>query len=149
MSTNGYTQFSLGKFNNKLNKIILNNYYLYIIGKNENFENSSEIEKNKVSMILKSLNILANSEIDFALTEERRRNLEIQYWSIKEIVNSSFNVYIKFLTKELLQEKLIKTYDYFKDFNEKNLIEFMSYYIKSIKNSLKDLSEKKVLLSGN
>ncbi len=149
MSTNGYTQFSLGKFNNKLNKIILNNYYLYIIGKNENFENSSEIEKNKVSMILKSLNILANSEIDFALTEERRRNLEIQYWSIKEIVNSSFNVYIKFLTKELLQEKLIKTYDYFKDFNEKNIIEFMSYYIKSIKNSLKDLSEKKVLLSGN
>lgn len=149
MSTNGYTQFSLGKFNNKLNKIILNNYYLYIIGKNENFENSSEIEKNKVSMILKSLNILTNSEIDLALTEERRRNLEIQYWSIKEIVNSSFNVYIKFLTKELLQEKLIKTYDYFKDFNEKNIIEFMSYYIKSIKNSLKDLSEKKVLLSGN
>lgn len=149
MSTDGYTQFSLGKFNNKLNKIILNNYYLYIIGKKENFENSSEIEKNKVSMILKSLNILTNSEIDLALTEERRKNLEIQYWSIKEIVNSSFNVYIKFLTKELLQEKLIKTYDYFKDFNEKNIIEFMSYYIKSIKNSLKDLSEKKILLSGN
>lgn len=137
------TQCSVGKDsidNTTLHNIT--NYYNYIIGKSENFENSTDVEKNVISMQLKSLEIDVAEGIDNMLTEERRTEFILIYWAIKEILSSSHKVYLKYLTRDLLFDKFLKSCEY-KNKNETK--EFLDYFIKTLKIELQRIAESKVM----
>lgn len=137
------SQFSLVKFSlelEKLNKTKLNLYYLYIVGKNSNFEEENktfeQIEKEKKAVIcaLKGLELFDDRP---GLTEEKRLDLMYQYWAIKEISEGQYKAYIKYLTREIFLEKYFKTEQRMSKDNEQ---EFLSYFIKSLINAIKKIN---------
>lgn len=137
------SQFSLVKFSlelEKLNKTKLNLYYLYIVGKNSNFEEENktfeQIEKEKKAVIcaLKGLELFDDRP---GLTEEKRLDLMYQYWAIKEISEGQYKAYIKYLTREIFLEKYLKTEQRMSKDNEQ---EFLSYFIKSLINAIKKIN---------
>jgi len=147
------TEVSLGKVN-KLNYTKLKLYYLYIIGKIEDFEEDEESyksseersnEKLVVERVLRRLEILGNPDMDILLTEETRRKFVYQYWAIREICKSSYRVFLKNLTRDMFLNKFEKTSEYI---DIKHVTEFIGYFIKSVENELKDIEEAKVLKIG-
>ncbi len=133
------TQCSVGKCsidNTTLHNITL--YYYYLIGKCENFENSTEYEKNIVITQLKNLNIYGDISFDNLITEEKRTEYILLYWAVKEILFSSHKVYIKYLTKDLLLDKFYKTCNYKNKNDTKN---FLDYFIKTLKKEIQRISE--------
>lgn len=137
------TQCSVGKCsvdNTTLHNIT--NYYKYIIGKSKNFENSTDIEKNAVLIELKSLEIDITEAIDNNLTEEKRTDFILMYWAVKEIFFSSHKVYLKYLTRELLFDKFLKTCSYK---NKNDTKDFLDYFIKTLKNEIQRMAESKVI----
>lgn len=135
------TQFSLGKVN-KLNYTKLNLYYLFIIGKVENFEEISQIEKQANINILKKLEIFIDDpKTDDVITKDERRKLIYQYWAIKEINDSGDKVFIKNLTREIFLNKFLKTCEYV---NLNNETDFLNYFIKALKNKMEEIEEKRI-----
>lgn len=138
-------QCSVGKCsvdNTTLHNITLE-YYYYLQGKNQNFENLTEQDKNNMISSLKHLDIFVDN--DSTLTEERRIDCAFQYWAIKEILSSSHKVYFKFLSRELFFEKYFKTCSYK---NKNDTKDFLDYFIKTLKNELQKVSESKVIKSA-
>lgn len=117
-------------------------YYYYLIGKSENFENSTDVEKNTVLLRLKALEIDVTEAIDTNLTEEKREDFILMYWAIKEIIFSSHRAYLNYLTRALLFDKFLKTCNYKSKNDTKN---FLDYFIKTLKNELQRISESKVM----
>lgn len=135
------TQFSLGKVN-KLNYTKLNIYYLYIIGKVENFEEVSPTERIAIIHILKDLDIfIKDPKTDDVIPENERRKLVYQYWAIKEIIESGDKVFIKNLTRDIFLNKFLKTCEHVDLQNE---TEFLNYFIKTLKNEIKEIEEKRI-----
>ncbi len=135
------TQFSLGKVN-KLNYTKLNIYYLFIIGKVENFEEISQTERQVNINILKKLDIFIDDpKTDDVITDDERRKLVYQYWAIKEINDSGDKVFIKNLTREIFLNKFLKTCEYV-DLN--NETDFLNYFIKALKNKIEEIEEKRI-----
>lgn len=138
------TQCSVSKcsvYNTTLHNITL--YYYYLIGKKEKFENSTENEKKVVINALKDLDIfIDNPQILNQLEEDKKIDFMLQYWSIKELILSSHKVYFKYLTREIFFEKFFKCCDYK---NKHDTKDFLDYFIKTLKNELKELAEKKVI----
>ncbi len=138
-------QCSVGKCS--VDNITLHNttldYYYYLLGKNQNFENSNETEKAIVVMTLKGLDIyIDNLELDNNFSEEKRIDYVFQYWAIKEILSSSHKVYFKYLTREMFMEKYFKTCSYKK---KEDVKDFLDYFIKTLKNELEKIAENKML----
>lgn len=139
------SQFSLVKVSiEKLNKTKLKLYYLYIIGKNSNFEEENktfeqiENEKRIVIYALKGLELFNDRvDADDILTDEKRLDLMYQYWAIKEICGGQYKTYIKYLTREIFLEKFFKTEQHISKDNEQ---EFLSYFIKSLINAIKKIN---------
>lgn len=139
-------QSSLGKCSNTLDNITLDNYYYFMVGKIEKFENLTEMDKFQISHFLKILGIwVEDPKMDNMITESMRENFKLQYWCIKEIAFSSHKVYLKFLTKEMFMEKFFKTCSYK---NKDEPESFLNYFIKTVKNELEKISEKQVLKNG-
>lgn len=142
------SQFSLVKVRlEKLNKTKLNLYYLYIIGKNSNFEDENktfrQIENEKISAIhkLKEMGIFVEDPIhDDKLPENIRQDYMYQYWAIKELDVGEYKGYIKYLTREIFFEKYLKTEQRISKDDE---VEFLSYFIKSLINAIKEINIKK------
>lgn len=137
-------QCSVGKcsvYNTTLHNITL--YYYYLIGKNENFENSTPEQKDIVVRTLKDMDIyIENSETDNRISEEKRLDYMLQYWAIKEMIFSSYKVYLKYLSRELFFEKYFKTCSYK---TKEDTKEFLDYFIKTLKKELQRISESKVI----
>ena len=122
---------------------ITQQYYYFLIGKREFFENSTENEKILVIKALKELDIfMDNFQVFENLDSDKQLDFMLQYWSIKELVLSSSKVYFKYLTREIFLEKYLKCCDYK---NKHDTKDFLDYFIKTLKNELKELAEKKVI----
>lgn len=138
-------QCSVGKCsvdNITLHNITLD-YYYYVLGKNENFENSNDMDKKIIVMYLKGLDIYINDlKFDNSFSEETRRDYAFKYWAVKELLSSSHKVYIRYLTKDLLDEKYLKTCSYK---NKNDAKDFLDYFIKTLKNELERIAENKML----
>lgn len=144
------SQFSLVKVSlelEKLNKTKLELYYFYVLGKIPKFtqENKSfdEIENEKKSVInvLKKLELFDDRfDFDSNLTNEKRLDYVYQYWAIKELCCGEYKSYVKYLTRELFLEKYLKTELHMSKDNE---TEFLSYFIKSLINAIKEINIKK------
>lgn len=138
-------QCSVGKCsvnNTTLHNITLD-YYYYILGKNENFENSNDMDKKIVVMYLKGLDMYINDlNFDNSLSEETRIDYAFKYWAVKELLSSSHKIYIKYLTKDLLDEKYLKTCNYK---SKEETKDFLDYFIKTLKNELVKIAENKML----
>ncbi len=142
------SQFSLVKVRlEKLNKTKLNLYYLYIIGKNLFFEEENktfeQIENEKISAIhtLKKMGIFVKDPAhDEKLPEKAREDYIYQYWAIKELDAGEYKSYINYLTREIFLEKYLKAEQRMSKDDE---VEFLSYFIKSLINAIKEIHIKK------
>lgn len=120
----------------KLNKTKLNNLFIYIISgqENQNDENISEADRNVIIHYLETLELYfpSISALKY-VSDEKRLEYEIQYWTIKEIYFSPYKVYLNTMTRVKFLLKFLQTQKYITIDNEDKLTDFISYFIKTLR----------------
>ena len=77
---------------------------------------------------------------DEKLPEKAREDYIYQYWAIKELDAGEYKSYINYLTREIFLEKYLKAEQRMSKDDE---VEFLSYFIKSLINAIKEIHIKK------
>lgn len=123
----------------KLNKTKLNNLFIYMINGQKNDENISEDDRTAIIIHLKRLELyFTDIETLNYIPSERILEYELQYWTIKELYFSPYKVYLNALTRDKFLLKFLQTQKYIKIDNESKLTDFISYFIKSLREELKN-----------
>lgn len=128
----------LGKVNIYITIQYITLFYKYINGEKQNFEDSSEAERKIVTRYLKQLDIYVDKKFDEYITENRRTDYILLYWSIKELASCSSKMYLDNLSSTFLWEKFFKCCEK-KDKNDTK--DFLDYFIKTLKKELQRISE--------
>ena len=127
------------KNNILLNYTKLNILFNYLIYKEQKFEKLKEDEREGIINILKKLELYTPSTD--CIPEEKILELKLQYWAITELYLSPYKVYINKLNRVnfLFRFLKVKKYiDYKNISNDEELKHFMGYFIKSIREELKE-----------
>lgn len=123
----------------KLNKTKLNNLFIYMINGQKNDENISEMNRQAIIIHLKRLELyFTDIETLNYIPSERILEYELQYWTIKELYFSPYKVYLNALTRDKFLLKFLQTQKYIKIDNESKLTDFINYFIKSLREELKN-----------
>lgn len=118
----------------KLNKTKLNNLFIYMITGQKNSESFPEIDREAIITTLKRLEIyIQNMEQLQYLPENRILEYKLQYWTIKEIHFSPYKVYLNTITRDKFLLKFLQTQKYITINNEEKINDFISYFIKSLR----------------
>ena len=80
------------KLNTKLNYTKLNLLFLYLINKENQFENISLADKQNIQTILKRLDLYIENYS--CIPDEKLTELKIQYWTIAQLYCSPYRIYI-------------------------------------------------------
>lgn len=120
----------------KLNYTTLNLLFLYLINKKEKFENISLADKNNIQTILRKLDLYIE---DYShIPEEKLIELKIQYWTITQLYCSPYRIYIDNLNIKNFNFRFLKTKEYCDYKDEKDLSKFVGYFIKSLREEIKN-----------
>lgn len=123
----------------KLNKTKLNNLFIYMINGQKNEENISEDDRTAIIRHLKRLELyFTNIETLNIISKEKLLEYELQYWTIKELHFSPYKIYLNELTRDKFLLKFLQTQKYIKIDNESKLTDFISYFIKSLREELEN-----------
>lgn len=114
------------------NKTKLNLLFNYIV-KGEKFEELQEADKNNITDIIEKMELTVKPEYLESIPLQILNKTKIKYWVIKELYMSSYKVYLNKITKEMLENKFLKTEKYI---DARKIDDFISYYIKSLQNEL-------------
>lgn len=118
----------------KLNKTKLSNLFIYIISGQKNDEALSDIDRDAIITCLKRLDLYFPSiESLYYLTDEKLLEYQLQYWTIKEIFLSPYKIYLNTITRPKFLLKYLQTQKYIKIDNEDKITEFISYFIKILR----------------
>lgn len=119
-----------------INKIKLNYLYLYITEKAKNFEGLNEMDKISIQTTLKRMELYI--EDDSYLPEENLFELQLKYYAISQIYLSPYKVYlIDLKEKEFTRIFLTaKKYCPIKKKTEKQITDFMNYFIVCLRKEL-------------
>lgn len=119
-----------------INKIKLNYLYLYITEKAKNFEGLNEMDKISIQTTLKRMELYI--EDDSYLAEENLFELQLKYYAISQIYLSPYKVYlIDLKEKEFTRIFLTaKKYCPIKKKTEKQITDFMNYFIVCLRKEL-------------
>lgn len=113
--------------NYKLNKNKLNMLFNYLIYKEQNFENLSDIDRIAIVTVLKRLEIyITNTNY---LSEKQIFQLHLQYWTITEMYLSPYKVYLNNLKRNTFLLKYLQTEKYISIDNEEKINDFINYFI--------------------
>ncbi len=128
------TEIEIENNKTKLNKTKLNNLVIYMINGQKNEENITEINRAAIIIHLKRLELyFTNIETLNSIPKERILEYELQYWTIKELYFSPYKVYLNTLTRDKFLLKFLQTQKYIKIDSESKLTDFVSYFIKSLR----------------
>ena len=123
----------------KLNKTKLNNLFIYMINGQKNEENISEDDRIAIIRHLKRLELyFTNIETLNIIPKEKILEYELQYWTIKELHFSPYKIYLNELTRDKFLLKFLQTQKYIKIDSESKLTDFVSYFIKSLREELEN-----------
>lgn len=123
----------------KLNKTKLNNLFIYMINGQKNDENISEDDRTAIIRHLKRLELyFTNIETLNIVSKEKILEYELQYWTIKELYFSPYKIYLDALTRDKFLLKFLQTQKYIKIDSESKLTDFVSYFIKSLREELEN-----------
>lgn len=118
----------------KLNKTKLSNLFIYIISGQKNDEKICDIDRNAIITCLKNLELyFPNIETLQYLTDEKRLDYELQYWTIKEIYFSPYKIYLNSITRTKFLLKYLQTQKYIELDSEDKITDFISYFIKILR----------------
>lgn len=126
--TNGKQRATTNNITN-INKIKLNLLYLYITEREENFDGLNEMDKISIQTTLKRMEMYI--EDDSYIPEENLFELQLKYYAITQIYLSPYKVYLM----ELKEKNFLKTFLSAKKYcpikkkNEKQITDFMNYFI--------------------
>lgn len=124
------------KLNTKLNYTKLNLLFLYLINKENQFENISLADKQNIQTILKRLDLYIENYS--CIPDEKLTELKIQYWTIAQLYCSPYRIYIDNLNIKNFNFRFLKTKEYCSYQDEKELVKFIGYFIKSLKEEIKN-----------
>lgn len=124
------------KLNTKLNYTKLNLLFLYLINKENQFENISLADKQNIQTILKRLDLYIENYS--CIPDEKLTELKIQYWTIAQLYCSSYRIYIDNLNIKNFNFRFLKTKEYCSYQDEKELVKFIGYFIKSLREEIKN-----------
>lgn len=124
------------KLNTKLNYTKLNLLFLYLINKENQFENISLADKQNIQTILKRLDLYIENYS--CIPDEKLTELKIQYWTIAQLYCSPYRIYIDNLNIKNFNFRFLKTKEYCSYQDEKELVEFIGYFIKSLREEIKN-----------
>lgn len=119
-----------------LNYTTLNLLFNYLIYKEQKFENLQEKDREAIITILKKLEIYITS-IEYIPTN-KLLELKIQYWTIMELYLSPYKLYINNLNKLDFMFRFFKTQQYVNYDSEEKLSHFVGYFIKSLREEMKE-----------
>lgn len=125
--------------NNKLNYTTLNLLFNYLINKEQKFENLNDNDKIVIVNVLKRLEIYVTSQK--SIPESMLYDLKLQYWTIKELYLSPYKLYLDKLTNKKFMFRFLKTKQYIKCDSEEKIGDFISYFIKSLREDLEKTNE--------
>ena len=124
------------KLNTKLNYTKLNLLFLDLIKKENQFENISLAEKQNIQTILKRLDLYIENYS--CIPDEKLTELKIQYWTIAQLYCSPYRIYIDNLNIKNFNFRFLKTKEYCSYQDEKELVKFIGYFIKSLREEIKN-----------
>ena len=124
------------KLNTKLNYTKLNLLFLYLINKENQFENISLADKQNIQTILKRLDLYIENYS--CIPDEKLTELKIQYWTIAQLYCSPYRIYIDNLNIKNFNFRFLKTREYCSYQDEKELVKFIGYFIKSLREEIKN-----------
>lgn len=124
------------KLNTKLNYTKLNLLFLYLINKENQFENISLADKQNIQTILKRLDLYIENYS--CIPDEKLTELKIQYWTIAQLYCSPYRIYIDNLNIKNFNFRFLKTKEYCSYQDEKELVKFIGYFIKSLREEIKN-----------
>lgn len=124
------------KLNTKLNYTKLNLLFLYLINKENQFENISLADKQNIQAILKRLDLYIENYS--CIPDEKLTELKIQYWTIAQLYCSPYRIYIDNLNIKNFNFRFLKTKEYCSYQDEKELVKFIGYFIKSLREEIKN-----------
>jgi hypothetical protein len=124
------------KLNTKLNYTKLNLLFLYLINKENQFENISLADKQNIQTILKRLDLYIENYS--CIPDEKLTELKIQYWTIVQLYCSPYRIYIDNLNIKNFNFRFLKTKEYCSYQDEKELVKFIGYFIKSLREEIKN-----------
>lgn len=124
------------KLNTKLNYTKLNLLFLYLINKENQFENVSLADKQNIQTILKRLDLYIENYS--CIPDEKLTELKIQYWTIAQLYCSPYRIYIDNLNIKNFNFRFLKTKEYCSYQDEKELVKFIGYFIKSLREEIKN-----------
>lgn len=124
------------KLNTKLNYTKLNLLFLYLINKENQFENISLADKQNIQTILKRLDLYIENYS--CIPDEKLTELKIQYWTIAQLYCSPYRIYIDNLNIKNFNFRFLKTKEYCSYRDEKELVKFIGYFIKSLREEIKN-----------
>lgn len=119
------------KLNTKLNLL-----FLYLINKENQFENISLADKQNIQTILKRLDLYIENYS--CIPDEKLTELKIQYWTIAQLYCSPYRIYIDNLNIKNFNFRFLKTKEYCSYQDEKELVKFIGYFIKSLREEIKN-----------
>lgn len=124
------------KLNTKLNYTKLNLLFLYLINKENQFEKISLADKQNIQTILKRLDLYIENYS--CIPDEKLTELKIQYWTIAQLYCSPYRIYIDNLNIKNFNFRFLKTKEYCSYQDEKELVKFIGYFIKSLREEIKN-----------
>lgn len=124
------------KLNTKLNYTKLNLLFLYLINKENQFENIPLADKQNIQTILKRLDLYIENYS--CIPDEKLTELKIQYWTIAQLYCSPYRIYIDNLNIKNFNFRFLKTKEYCSYQDEKELVKFIGYFIKSLREEIKN-----------
>lgn len=124
------------KLNTKLNYTKLNLLFLYLINKENQFENISLADKQNIQTILKKLDLYIENYS--CIPDKKLTELKIQYWTIAQLYCSPYRIYIDNLNIKNFNFRFLKTKEYCSYQDEKELVKFIGYFIKSLREEIKN-----------
>lgn len=133
-TTNNLT--TSNKLKTKLNYTKLNLLFLYLINKEKQFENISLVDKQNIQIILKRLDLYIENYS--CIPDEKLTELKIQYWTITQLYCSPYRIYIDNLNIKNFNFRFLKTKEYCNYQDEKELVKFVGYFIKSLREEIKN-----------
>lgn len=118
-----------------INKIKLNNLYMYIRYKAEKFENLTDADRTIIVRDLKRLDMYV--ENDAILLEDKIFELQLKYYAFTELYKSSYRVYINDLDEKLFTLKFLDAQKYCPISVDEDIPKFMGYLIVCLRKELK------------
>lgn len=110
-----------------------------MINGQKNDENISEDDRTAIIRHLKRLELyFTNIETLNIVSKEKILEYELQYWTIKELYFSPYKIYLDALTRDKFLLKFLQTQKYIKIDSESKLTDFVSYFIKSLREELEN-----------